>query len=360
MRVLVLRPEMNTLFLSVYESQNKTALLETSLTDYIDYLGQPEKFSAWVSREVTEKVTVDLICVRCISGAAESQLEWVSQKTICRLEQLVSSSPIHLPRILGLIENLQCSVLSSPILLLFEDAFFDTLPAREVIYAIEHGQAKQLGIERVGFHGLFHAAACGASLHFKECSPIRTLPRIISICLEPISEIAGVCGSRVLTTSSGMTVLEGFMGEKSCGQIDPGIVLDIARKMNWGPEKISLMLTQESGLSALVKEKTTLDDIFKSQTKPSRLARSIFEYQLIQHCGAAIAAMGGCDKIVFSGKYAALGEILGPWLLTICKNIMRYQQKQIEYEIIYTSIDRICADMASAVFHSQYKKPKAS
>lgn len=358
MHVLVLRPEMNTLYLNVYENQKRSELLKTELVDYTDYLEQPGELSGWIARQIPGR-SIDVICIRCLFGGLMEGPEWVTEKTVKQLEQLVAYSPVHLPRVLELIRVLQQTFMPIPIVLLFETAFFKTLPEREKIYAIEYAQAKELGIERRGFHGLFHMAACGMTLHSREQCPVRTSSRIISICLEPISEIAAFFGNRALITSSGGTVLEGLIGEKSCGQIDPGIILDIAREMKWGPEEISQVLTQKSGILALVGKAVTLRDIFLKKSNACKRARDVFQYQVIQHCGAAIAVMGGCDKIVFSGKYAALGEILGPWLLENCHPVMRYQLRPITYEILYEPIDRICADMAFSSFLSQ-KKFKAS
>jgi hypothetical protein len=74
------------------------------------------------------------------------------------------------------------------------------------------------------------------------------------------------------------------------------------------------MLTQESGLRGLLGKPASLSDVFHDGGAESQRARRIIEYRILLACGAGIAALGGLDAIVFSGRHAALGELLGPSL----------------------------------------------
>ena len=92
-------------------------------------------------------------------------------------------------------------------------------------------------------------------------------------------------------------------------------------------------------------EPTTIQTLFESDSAHVKRAREIMQYRILQVCGAGIAAMGGLDVVVFSGRYADVGESLGPWLgsrLSI-KNL-----KDVQFEYFDESLERIVAEMALA------------
>ena len=174
---------------------------------------------------------------------------------------------------------------------------------------------------------------------------IRAAARVLSLCLGPRPELAAVIGSRQLMVTSGATPLEGIPGETVCGELDPSVVLTLREKMEWGPEEINMVLTQESGLLGLVGEPTTIQTLFESDNPDVKEAREIVQYRILQACGAGIAAMGGLDAIVFSGRYAAVGELHGPWLAS---RLVPRNQQGISFERFEESLERIVADVASA------------
>jgi acetate kinase len=147
--------------------------------------------------------------------------------------------------------------------------------------------------------------------------------------------------------TSGVTPLEGIPGETTCGELDPGVILALGRTMKWGPEQINEVLTHQSGLRGLVGWPVTLEEVFRSTSDDVKLARQVMEYRILQSCGAAVAAMGGVDVIVFSGRYAGLADILAPLLESRLKP--RGPDRAPPTSVCFgESIDRIMADTAIA------------
>jgi acetate kinase len=136
----------------------------------------------------------------------------------------------------------------------------------------------------------------------------------VSICLEAHPEIAAVIGRRPLMCTSGATPLEGIPGHSSCGELDPSIAFMLARKLKWGPEQINTVLTQQSGLIGLVGRPVMLDDVLAAEADELEPAKHLLLNHILKACGAGMAAMGGVDDIVFSGRFASAGTTLGPWL----------------------------------------------
>ena len=258
---------------------------------------------------------LDAIAIKiAFGGSVFKKPVLATAEAISKLEKLVPDAPFHLPPALELIKRCSPVFRDVPIVLIFETAFFAHLPARESMYGIDVNIAEKLGLRRFGFNGIYHEAACDMirRLPAKRKSPAR----IISICLENQPEIAAVIGNHPVMVSSGATPLEGIPGQTSCGQLDPSLVLTLAEKKHWGPEQINNILTQESGILGLTGKKLSLEDVFKSESKKIALARQIITYRVLLACGAAMAAMGGLDAIIFSGKSAQLGKILGPHLVS--------------------------------------------
>lgn len=192
-----------------------------------------------------------------------------------------------------------------PVTLFFETAFFVHLPECERVYAIDPNLQEHPGLRRYGYHGLFHEAAARSTA---EC------PRIVSICLEPHPEVAAVADGAPVMVSGGLTPMEGLPGQTSCGEIDSGMLLALSRREHWGPEQINTLLTQKSGLLGLTGQPVTLRDVMRSERDEFRLARRLVDYRILQQVGKALAAMGGFDRIVFSGRHADVGREIGPWL----------------------------------------------
>ena len=200
-----------------------------------------------------------------------------------------------------------------PVTLSFETAFFTQLPAREYLYGMESSPRDRLALRRFGYHGLYHEAAC------RHVGRLRggaggSGCRVASLCLEAQPELTAVVGSRPLTVTSGATPLEGLPGQTTCGELDPSIVLAMSSRLHLGAEQVNEILTRRSGIAALAGKPVSLESVL-DPSSPHRLARDVLRYRILQSCGAAIAAMGGLDAIVFSGQYAQSGRTLGPWLL---------------------------------------------
>jgi acetate kinase len=247
----------------------------------------------------------------------------------------------------------------APVVFFFETAFFADLPARERIYGLDADMTKALGLRRFGFHGIFHEAACreasrrpragNGGTDVCEGERGRRAPaRILSICLEPRPELAAVIGSRPVMVTSGATPLEGLPGETTCGEIDPSIVLTLARKLHWGPEEVNAALTRDSGLTGLVGRPVTFAEAFTSSDGEVKSALEIFKYRLLLACGAGLAAMGGVDAVVFSGRYARLGATLAPWLADRLEFPGVTRKAPIRTVIFEEPLDRILADSAPA------------
>jgi acetate kinase len=289
----------------------------------------------------------DVIAIRVpFGGAGFREPVVVDAKVLTQFDDLTPHAPIHLPAIAALVEGCQQVFAGAPIVALFDTSFFVDLPAKEYLYAVDAEVTRSLQLRRYGYHGILHQAACG---HAMREQPGRAR-RLLSICLESRLEVAAILEGRPVMVTGGATPLEGLPGERSSGDIDPGIILTLAQKGDQGLEQINKVLTQRSGVLGLVGEPVDLPTIFTQREDPRyELARRVIRYRLLLACGAGVAAMGGVDRIVFSGRYHAIGETVGPWLVSKLSFAEQSGGKRLSWCSFTETVERVIADAARRV-----------
>lgn len=338
MNLLLLQPTTGCFEYSLFLWDEQKLVLDAK---FDNFAGMASEKDEWISsltqidqhcRQVKPNCQVDAIVLTVsFGGDVFAKPTVVDSEVIKKLESILQQAPLHLPGTLQLISCCNDVLPEVPIVLVFETSFFSEMPERERTYAISPALTKGMNIRRYGYNGIYHEAACLQASRQLRKELNNPSSRIISICLETQPEVAAVKGQRVLMVTSGATPLEGIPGQTTCGQIDPSIVLTLSETMGWGPEKINGLLTKESGLFGLIGENATLEDVFTQDKPDFLLARKIYEYRILNACGAAIAAMGGVDAIAFSGRYVKLCDTLGPYLTKKLTAALVTQAKQIHF-----------------------------
>jgi len=364
--ILVLNPERQTLRYACFGQASRHAVLEG--TRDLACGPQTDKHSLVnILRSLrqqcaakTGRHTADIVAIRTpYGGSAFARTTLVTEQVVSTLGAIASEAPLHLPGLLVLIEACQEVFPSRPIVVAFETAFFVGLPAREYLYALDAGTAATTATRRYGFHGLLHEAACAHALRLTRASHPGTSPRTLSLCLEPRPELAALTGGRPIMVTGGATPLEGIPGQTSCGQIDPAIVTALAQEKGWGPEQINTVLTRQSGLLGLIGQPTDLDRLFTEDCEEYRLPREMIEYHILRAAGAGVAALGGLDAIVVSGRFSQAAHVLGVWLREKLHLPGRPQSPAVRLEFYTEEISRIVADQALAAVRNTARRSVA-
>lgn len=352
MNILVLKPKPHHLAWTLFADGRRAATIAGHAGDCRGVAESREAFRKVVDIAVASlgpSAPLGAVAVRLPFGGPEfSGPVLATSDVLAKLDAIADDAPLHLPPALALVRAAEHVRPDVPVVLVFETAFFADLPMRERLYAIDDKAAGE-GLRRYGFHGLYHDGACRyASREMREWHGTAA-PKVLSVCLEPRPEIAGAIGTRAVTVTSGATPLEGLPGRTSCGEIDPSIVLTVAEELKLGPEEIDALLTRESGLTGLVGAPATLEDVFISDDGAFTLARDVMRYRMLLAAGAAVAALGGLDAIVFSGRSSKLGRVIGPWLIDHLKLRGAPEGKKIENLVFTEPLERLIADAAAAV-----------
>ena len=343
MKILILKPTNRKLhFTYMDSSENKTILSDKLFGVASDQENIIENISDRI-HEIDSFNNPDAVAIRVKYGGEDFNGPVpASPEVISKLENMVSHAPLHIPLVLELIRECESTFSEIPVILVFETAFFSCLPPREYGYALKSNLLKDMGIRRFGYNGIYHGAA---SKYIKQ-KLNRTFYeedlKILSICLEPQPEVAAVIGDKPVMVTSGSTPLEGIPGQTTCGEIDPTIVFTLAHSLNYGPEQINSILTRESGLYGLTGKEISYEELWNSNDDEVKAAAKVIEYRFLLACGSGISAMSGLDGIVFSGKYASAGKILGKSLIP--KLLCGIQHDDVKVDFLEDSLDKIIAD----------------
>jgi len=288
----------------------------------------------------------DVIGVRAAYGGSTFRHPVVAApRVLAQIEALVPEAPLHLPLLLCLLRFCREEWPDVPAVVVFDTSFFVGLPAREHCYALDFELMQRAGLRRYGFHGILHQAAVR---HVRWPGTLGDGPkgRFLSVCLDAQPEIAAVVGRQPLMVTGGATPLEGIPGETTSGELDPSITIQLAHELGWGPEQINAVLTRESGLYGLAGRHIGLAALFGTEDESLCLAREVIRHRMLLTCGAGMAAMGGVDAVVFSGRSAHVGRRLGPWLSARLR--FRGGQGPVMWECFGEPLPRIIADIAVA------------
>jgi len=226
-------------------------------------------------------------------------------------EKLIKIRPSYISFILTFIKDLYEAFPDVHILAFFETGLFLELPEVEKCYAMPDNYYGEISYRKWGFHGIWHDYNAGIP-----AKPQKT----ISIVLDKTTTVCALSKKSPVTMSFGSTPLEGIMGKKSCGDIDPGIVFYLMKKNNYSIQKMDEILKNKSGFFGLTGYDKEMDELVKMYGNDPKvdLAFEVYMNQIKKYIGESIAMLGGVSDIIFSGPYV---EAFKPIIFNILKDI---------------------------------------
>lgn len=217
------------------------------------------------------------------------------------IEECIPLAPLHNPANLAGIRACRKVLPQLPQVAVFDTAFHARMPRRSRTYALSEELSAKHGIRRYGFHGTSHAYIADQAARWMK-RPLAEL-RLVTLHLGNGASACAVELGHSTDTSMGMTPLEGLVMGTRSGDLDPGIVLLLARS-GLDADAIDDVLNRHSGLAGLSGVGNDLRDIERRAEEGDdhcRLAISVFAHRVRKYVGAYAVAMGGLDAVVLSG-----------------------------------------------------------
>ena len=230
----------------------------------------------------------------------------VDEDVIQKIDELAELAPLHNKAAIMGIRACQRCMPDKPMVVVFDTAFFQTLPPKAYMYPIPLELSEKYALRKYGAHGTSHRyIAERAAVILDE--PLTDL-KLITCHLGNGCSVSAIDHGIAVDTSMGLTPLDGLMMGTRCGAIDPAIVPFLMEHEGLTPAEMDDLMNKKSGLlgvSGLSNDLRTIRKASEEGHARAQLAYDMFSNSVKKYIGAYIAVMGGVDAIVLT---AGVGE----------------------------------------------------
>ncbi|MCL5098374.1 MAG: acetate kinase [Candidatus Omnitrophica bacterium] len=261
----------------------------------------------------------------------------LDQKVLAAMEACNQIAPAHNPPYVNGVRLFAQRMPSTPLVGLFETAFYQWAPETAMRYAVPEAWYQQ-GVRRWGYHGASHKyiAERSAELMGREDvaqrarqlyvddgkSPVRAPDfRVISCHLGGSSSITGILNGVGVGNSMGMSPQSGLPQNNRVGDFDSFALPFMMRATGLTLDEAERVLCRESGLKALSGGANDMRDIMVQAAKGdsrAQLAMGVLVHQARHWIGAYFLQLNGIDALVFTGGIAENSSEIRQ---EICRNL---------------------------------------
>ena len=235
----------------------------------------------------------------------------IDGNVLAELRTLVGLAPLHLPPQIDTIEAVTARTPGLPQVACFDTAFHRGMPESAQRFPLPEW-AWESGICRYGFHGL----------SFEHVVDVlgSGSGRVVIAHLGNGASLAAVRDGAPLDTTMAFTPAAGIMMGTRPGDLDPGVLVHLARHRGMGPAEIDRLINMESGLLGVSGTTSDMRSLLEARASDPRaaLAVDMFCTSTRKAIGALAAVLRGLDQLVFTG---GIGERAGVIRNEICRGL---------------------------------------
>jgi acetate kinase len=236
-----------------------------------------------------KKHSVDAVGHRVVHGGEDFTKSVIIDNTVIKaIKKNSKLAPLHNPANLAGIKACK-KLFKCPQVAVFDTAFHQTMEKKAFLYPIPYKYYQDNKIRKYGFHGTSHEYVYN---QVKE-------KKVITCHLGNGASICAIDNGKVIDTSMGLTPLEGLMMGTRSGDLDPGVIFQLSKKMSLN--KIEKMLNNESGLLGISGISSDMRDLKHNKNERAKLAVEMFHHRVIKYIGAYAALLKGVEAIIFTG-----------------------------------------------------------
>lgn len=233
------------------------------------------------------------------------------------IDRFSKLAPLHNPPNLLGIRAARELLPDVPHVAVFDTAFHQTMPREAFTYGLPYEFYAEHGIRRYGFHGTSHRYVSQRASEYLAARGIAPeQQRIVTCHLGNGCSMAAVKGGRSVDTTMGFTPLEGLLMGTRCGDLDPAIVIYLARTLGMDLDDVDHLLNKRSGLLGLSGVSNDMRDIQRAAAagnERARLTLDLFAYRVRKYIGAYAAVLGGLDCVVLTGGIGENDHLQRRW-----------------------------------------------
>ena len=228
----------------------------------------------------------------------------ITKDVIEKIEQLIPLAPLHNPaNILG-IKICQELMPKVPNVAVFDTAFHQTMPIENYLYAVPYSDYTEHHLRKYGFHGTSHYYVSNEAVKILN----KKDSKIIVCHLGNGSSVCAVRDGKSISTSMGLTPLEGLIMGRRCGDIDAGVIPYLMEKKGLNSNQILDYLNKKSGILGVSGISSDLREVIKASKdgdKRSFITIEMLCNRIKKYLCSYAGLMGGVDAICFT---AGIGE----------------------------------------------------
>jgi acetate kinase len=227
----------------------------------------------------------------------------VTPAMIEEMERYKDLAPLHTPigayimrealRLFPDVPNFACT-----------DSFFHRTMPEVVRHLPIPTEYSAMGVRRIGFHGISYESII---LQLQPNIP----DRLIVAHLGNGASVSAILNGQCLDTSMALTPTGGIISGTRTGDIDPGVLIYILRKLaekglsaSEAADQLEIIASKKSGLlgvSELSNDMRDLREAINAGNAKARLAVDQFNWTIVKWIGSFVAELGGLDMLVFTG-----------------------------------------------------------
>jgi acetate kinase len=241
---------------------------------------------------------------RMVSGGPTVQdNQRITPELIDEMERYTAFAPLHTPIAIYIMREALRLFPGTPNFVVLDTYFHRTMPevAKHMPIPPEYAE---MGVRRYGAHGISYE-----SIVF-QLQP-NVPERLIVAHLGNGASISAIRSGKCLDTSMGLTPTGGIISGTRTGDIDPGVLLFILRKIAEKTEsapsaadQLEVVASKKAGLlgvSDLSNDMRDLRDAIKDGNAKARLAVDKFIWTIQKWIGSFFVELGGLDMLVLTG-----------------------------------------------------------
>ena len=326
--VLVLNSGSSSIKFSVYEAADgqRTKLFEGAVDGIGTDLGKfwikdangnklVDETPALPNRAVAFKLVADALHAGQIPAPAAS-----GHRTVCggptvrdnqritpalidEIESYSDFAPLHTPIAVYIMREALRLFPGVPNFAILDTYFHRTMP-EVVTHMPIPAEYSAMGVRRYGYHGISYESI------IYQLQP-KVPEKLIVAHLGNGASISAILHGQCLDTSMGLTPTGGIISGTRTGDIDPGVLLFILRKIaetaksaSEAADQLETVASKKAGLlgvSGLSNDMRDLRDAIKEGNAKARLAVDKFTWTIARWIGSYVAELNGLDMLVFTG-----------------------------------------------------------
>jgi acetate kinase len=236
-------------------------------------------------------------------GPTVQENQLLTPALIDEMESYTDFAPLHTPIAVYIMREAIRLFPSTPNFVVLDTYFHRTMPEVVTRMPIPEEYAA-MGVRRYGAHGISYESIV---YQLEPCVP----EKLIVAHLGNGASISAIRNGKCLDTSMGLTPTGGIISGTRTGDIDPGVLLFILRKIAVtaktaasAADQLEAVVSKKAGLlgiSELSNDMRDLRDAIKAGNAKARLAVDKFTWTIAKWIGSFVAELNGLDMLIFTG-----------------------------------------------------------